>query len=102
MNENEGSFRGEPIGSISSSISSKVVDSRESLSNLVEKAARSSRIVNANKENLNLHQLRLSNMKLHGREDDMKLLRDKLLELKQKKHKQMVRRLSSSFGRSGL
>lgn len=52
------------------------------LSERVVKAAESSR--RAKKVTSGLAQLRLANMKLHGREDDIKLLRGKLLELKKK------------------
>src|SRR6056300_1506167 len=54
----------------------------KSLSAAVIKAAQSSRRVN---KHASLTQLRITNMKLHGREDDMKLLRDKLRELKNSK-----------------
>ena len=52
----------------------------ELIPDAVVKAATSSRY-HVNKQST-LCQLRISNMKLHGREDDMKLLRGKLLELK--------------------
>ena len=76
-------------------------------SDAVIKAARNSRKVN---KHASLTQLRITNMKLHGREDDMKLLRDKLRELKNnrkvddnnngndnnKKRRLSMRRLSSA------
>ena len=53
---------------------------RREISERVVKAAESSR--RSKKVTSSLAQLRLANMKLHGRENDMKLLRGKLLELK--------------------
>lgn len=47
-------------------------------------AAKSSRRASVDRS-ASMAQLRLSNMKLHGREDDMKYLRKKLLELKKNK-----------------
>jgi len=52
------------------------------LSDMVVKAAESSR--KSKRATSSLAQLRLANMKLHGREEDMKLLRRKLLEQKNK------------------
>lgn len=57
--------------------------STRELSESIVKAAQSGR--GANKIPSNLSQLRLANMKLHGREDDMELLKAKLLELKKGK-----------------
>ena len=61
------------------SVSTTPTNTRE-ISERVVKAAESSR--RSKKVTSSLAQLRLANMKLHGREDDMKLLRGKLLELK--------------------
>ena len=63
------------------SVSTTPTNTRE-ISERVVKAAESSR--RSKKVTSSLAQLRLANMKLHGREDDMKLLRSKLLELKKK------------------
>eukprot|EP00984_Skeletonema_dohrnii_P027790 scaffold17451_cov67-Skeletonema_dohrnii-CCMP3373.AAC.1 len=51
------------------------------LAEIVVTAAESSKSKNINKQTPNIAQLRLSNMKLHGRDDDIKLLRRKLQEL---------------------
>ena len=61
------------------SVGTTPTNTRE-ISERVVKAAESSR--RSKKVTSSLAQLRLANMKLHGREDDMKLLRGKLLELK--------------------
>jgi predicted ATPase len=53
------------------------------LAEIVVTAAESSR--NINKQISNIAQLRLSNMQLHGRDDDIKLLRRKLQELTEEK-----------------
>eukprot|EP00984_Skeletonema_dohrnii_P025456 scaffold14617_cov113-Skeletonema_dohrnii-CCMP3373.AAC.5 len=53
--------------------------STRDLADIVVTAAESSR--NINRESANIAQLRVSNMKLHGRDDHMKLLRSKLREL---------------------
>ena len=74
-----GSIMGEE--DIDGSSSTTPTNTRE-LSERVVKAAESSR--RAKKVTSGLAQLRLANMKLHGREDDIKLLRGKLLELKKK------------------
>ena len=62
-----------------SSVGITPTNTRE-ISERVVKAAESSR--RSKKVTSSLAQLRLANMKLHGREKDMKLLRSKLLELK--------------------
>jgi len=64
------------MGSISSS-------STRHLAEIVVTAADSSQKIN--KQISNIAQLRVSNMQLHGRDDDVKLLRRKLRELAQKK-----------------
>ena len=64
------------MGSISSS-------STRHLAEIVVTAADSSQKIN--KQISNIAQLRVSNMQLHGRDDDIKLLRRKLRELAQKK-----------------
>ncbi len=51
----------------------------QQLADIVVTAAESSRKIN--KQALNIAQLRVSNMKLHGRDDEVKLLRSKLREL---------------------
>jgi len=61
------------------SVGTTPTNTRE-ISERVVKAAESNR--RSKKVTSSLAQLRLANMKLHGREDDMKLLRGKLLELK--------------------
>lgn len=66
---------------VDSSVSTTPTNTRE-ISERVVKAAESSR--RSKKVTSSLAQLRLANMKLHGREDDMKLLRSKLLELKKR------------------
>eukprot|EP00984_Skeletonema_dohrnii_P038658 scaffold42165_cov155-Skeletonema_dohrnii-CCMP3373.AAC.4 len=53
--------------------------STQDLADIVITAAESSR--NINRESANIAQLRVSNMQLHGRDDEMKLLRNKLREL---------------------
>ena len=63
------------------SVDTTPTNTRE-ISERVVKAAESNR--RSKKVTSSLAQLRLSNMKLHGRENDMKLLRGKLLELKKK------------------
>ena len=66
------------IGSAASQSSSR------NLAGSVVKAAESTRrrlASSASSNNLNIAQLRLSNMNLHGREEEIKLLRDKLNEL---------------------
>ena len=62
-----------------SSVGTTPTNTRE-ISERVVKAAESNR--RSKKVTFSLAQLRLANMKLHGRENDMKLLRGKLLELK--------------------
>jgi len=62
-----------------SSVGTTPTNTRE-ISERVVKAAESNR--RSKKVTSSLAQLRLANMKLHGRENDMKLLRGKLLELK--------------------
>ena len=52
------------------------------LADVVVTAAESSK--NINKQISNIAQLRISNMQLHGRDDDIKLLRSKLRELAKK------------------
>ena len=64
---------------MNSSVGTTPTNTRE-ISERVVKAAESSR--RSKKVTSSLAQLRLANMKLHGREKDMKLLRGKLLELK--------------------
>eukprot|EP00984_Skeletonema_dohrnii_P024625 scaffold13772_cov154-Skeletonema_dohrnii-CCMP3373.AAC.6 len=66
-----------------SSNSSRRRSSTQDLANIVITAAESSR--NINRESDNIARLRVSNMKLHGRDDDIKLLRRKLRELTKKK-----------------
>jgi len=58
----------------------KTTKNAQELSDMVVKAAENSRRVNKVSSNLTL--LNINDMKLHGREEDMKLLRSKLLELK--------------------
>ena len=65
-----------------SSVSTTPTNTR-AISERVVKAAESNR--RSKKVTSSLAQLRLANMKLHGREDDMKLLRGKLLELKKRR-----------------
>lgn len=94
---NSGAF----ISSSSTATSMSTRSSSKSLSDAVIKAAQNSRRVN---KHASLTQLRITNMKLHGREDDMKLLRDKLRELKNSKvddnnntkRRLSMRRLSSA------
>ena len=62
-----------------SSVGTTPTNTRE-ISERVVKAAESNR--RSKKVTSSLAQLRLANMKLHGRENDMKLLRSKLLDLK--------------------
>ena len=57
--------------------------STRQLADIVVTAAKSSRKINT--QAANIAQLRLSNMKLHGRDDDIKLLRSKLREVIKKK-----------------
>lgn len=82
-------------------INSSISSSTRKLSDRVLAAAKSTRSANYTKsiKSLTLCQLRINNMKLHGREDDIKLLRSKLLELKNNEKKKevpsIVRRLSS-------
>jgi len=65
------------------SSTSTVSSSARELSDRVIQAAKSTRLGNAESiKSSSLAQLRLSNMKLHGREEDIKLLRCKLQELK--------------------
>ena len=64
---------------MNSSVGTTPTNTRE-ISERVVKAAESNR--RSKKVTSSLAQLRLANMKLHGREKDMKLLRGKLLELK--------------------
>ena len=65
----------------------------EDLSDMVVKAAKQSSGTNKI-SSISLAQLHLSNMKLHGREEDIQLLKNKLLELKDTKP-QSVKRLDS-------
>ncbi len=58
--------------------SSSLTSTRQ-LADIVVTAAKSSRKIN--KQATNIAKLRVSNMKLHGRDDDIKLLRGKLREL---------------------
>ncbi len=83
MERNESSAESAFISSSSTTATSIPTRSNsKSLSAAVIKAAKSSRRVN---KHASLTQLRITNMKLHGREVDMKLLRDKLRELKNSK-----------------
>ncbi len=66
------------VGRTSSSSSST-----RDLANTVVTAAKSSQKINT--QAANIAQLRLSNLKLHGRDDDIKLLRCKFLEVAKKK-----------------
>ena len=59
----------------------KLTNKNRELSERVIDAANSSRQIN--KMSSSLAKLRLSNMKLHGRESDMKVLKGKLMELKE-------------------
>lgn len=83
-NESSAEIKGAFISSSSSTTATSMPtrSNSKSLSAAVIKAAQSSRRVN---KHASLTQLRITNMKLHGREDDMKLLRDKLRELKNSK-----------------
>jgi len=54
------------------------------LAEIIVTAAESSQHTNKQISNMNIAQLRLSNMQLHGRDDDIKLLRRKLRELAKK------------------
>ena len=65
------------------SLASMRRSSTQDLAAIVVTAAESSQQIN--KESANIAQLRVSNMKLHGRDDDIKLLRIKLRELAKKK-----------------
>jgi len=58
--------------------------STQHLADIVVTAAESSQKIN--KQVFNIAQLRVSNMQLHGRDNDIKLLRSKLRELAEKKH----------------
>jgi len=69
--------------STSSAGGSTSASSTQHLANIVVTAAQSSR--KNNNQSANIAQLRVSNMKLHGRNDDVKLLRRKLRELAKKK-----------------
>ena len=60
--------------------------STQHLTDIVVTAAESSQNQKINKQIFNIAQLRVSNMQLHGRDDDIKLLRSKLRELAEKKH----------------
>ena len=75
MDEND--EKNNEIFSLDSSLTSR---NTHELSDMVVKAAESSR--RSKRATSSLAQLRLANMKLHGREEDMKLLRRKLLEQK--------------------
>ncbi len=69
--------------STESTMKSTSSSSTRQLADIVVTAAKSSRKINT--QAANIAQLRLSNMKLHGRDDDIKLLRRKLRELIKKK-----------------
>ena len=58
--------------------------SARQLSDKVVKAAEDARRGSNLHSTTSLAQLRLVNMRLHGREDDMKLLKSKLIELKKR------------------
>ena len=64
--------------SMSSSMDS-IISSSKSLTDIVVSAAESSQKLNA--ASSNIAQLRISNMNLHGRDDEIKLLRGKLREM---------------------
>ena len=66
---------------MSVSTSSAAAATMEDLSNMVAKAAKQSRGTNKVTA-MSLARLNIANMKLHGREDDMKVLESKLLDLK--------------------
>eukprot|EP00984_Skeletonema_dohrnii_P005445 scaffold1913_cov151-Skeletonema_dohrnii-CCMP3373.AAC.2 len=66
-----------------SSNSSRRRSSTQDLADIVATATENS--PNINRESNNVAQLRISNMQLHGRDDDIKLLRSKLRELTKKK-----------------
>eukprot|EP00985_Skeletonema_marinoi_P033921 scaffold42585_cov95-Skeletonema_marinoi.AAC.1 len=64
------------------SLRGSAASSTRHLADVVVTAAESSQ--NVNKRISNIAQLRISNMQLHGRDDDIKLLRSKLRELAKK------------------
>ena len=59
-----------------------IISSTQHLAKIIDTAAENSRKSNINSSNIS--QLRLSNMNLHGRDDEIKLLRGKLRELAKK------------------
>jgi hypothetical protein len=72
-------------GSITSTTSSA-----QHLADIVVTAAQSRRTINK-RSSSTIDQLRLSNMNLHGREDDIKLLREKLRELVRRTKKMLLK-----------
>ena len=80
----EESFSSDAVRAASASSTISSSSAAQELSDRVIQTAKSTRLGNAaaSIKSSSLAQLRLSNMKLHGREEDMKLLRGKLQELK--------------------
>ena len=67
------------IRDISSSVgSAKMSDSMRDISDSVIKASRTSRLLSSISSTSSLSQLNLSNMQLHGREEELKLLKSRL------------------------
>ncbi len=85
--------------SLSASLLVEESYSARQLADVIVTAAKSSRKINIDAANIGIAQLRLSNLKLHGRSDDIKLLRSKLQEFHKKKKNDEERHDESNLKR---
>ena len=74
-----------PYPPLNTNDTNRTSNNTQELSKMVTEAAKSAK--KTNNVSSSLARLRLANMKLHGRDDDIQLLKNKLLELKKKSKK---------------